>query len=355
MENNALLRTKTVIANRNSIPMILGVPEASVVFCPETGDNYEKISNALSRKYRVRRELTEDARFEVAYGAKTTSLPFVKMVESVDIIGEVSDCFGSSADCSLAVTDTLTGDEESIASAYGSIVSRLLRITDYRVGALAFGGKEDARAINSIRSAVLSFMKTAPTAKSVVATACSVSSALDGLEVEGGEEQMTRAVALILERESRKPLRKGILSLICASILNEVYKYYLTTEFGLIAPPDNNARIDQAVEFMGLSETRLIKTVLPIIKPGVMDKINGAVRLHRGEILAEICYHGMIFKRAMGVMKRLLPDKGYELSKSLDKSDLSLAMALAPDLSTRSERTLMNVMKNRGVLDNFLL
>ena len=355
MKNVSGNRTNIVIARSNAIPDLMGLPEASVAYCPEKGEDFQFIADALKRKYIVKDELGEDARMEVSFGRKQTPLPLVKVIKTVDVIGESADEYLHSADCNLALLDVISCKEDELASAYGSVASKLVRLTDYRVKAITLGEKADEPTVRFIRKTIAEYISKTPTFSSTIALCKSLSAGLDELGVEGGEEQMARAIALLFRRESRKKIPFGISSLVCANVVNAVYKHYLVRNLTLLFPPDNNLRIDQAVEFLGLDERDLIKTVLPLtswIKQEVTEK---KLRAHRGELLAEICYHELLLKRAMGQMKRLISDGGYELDKSIDKADLSIAFALAPDLSTRSRHTLMGVMKDKGALDAFLL
>lgn len=348
-----------VMSDVERICAIDKLPDGCAV-CIDGGNQTERdlCERMLSKRYRVVPQMREDVAARVVCGtdeAPVSTLKTVYMLVKDDVFSDIiSLCaFSQEKVEAFAVIPASYDCPESLASAYGNIVSKLLFLTDYRVSCISRGIRYDEKGAASVRSAVLATVKN-PDKPDVFPLLCALGGMQMPVALSGGESQMQRVMSALLEYEDRPQFPQGVISLRCASVMNKVYKQFLLQDFGFVAPPDENLRMEEANEYLGISENVLMSYMQPNLSDDELDRIRYRLRCYKGDLLAELCHNQIVFARAESMMKRMLPDCGYAADKELDESDFRLALALAPTLSHNTAYTLAGIMKSTGLLDTFL-
>ncbi|MDR2202020.1 MAG: iron-containing alcohol dehydrogenase [Clostridiales bacterium] len=264
----------------------------------------------------------------------------------------------------LVCDPSLSGNsaKEFAAAQFGSLVSKLVALFDWKAASVLNGEyfcpTVFERALALIDAAIQKSRVAAAKTDADFAGDCVKFSALCALLDSnrlnaGAEVQCARALKLLCKRELR-PLRpSGENEFLFSRVIMRLYKTYLSggADF-FVPPPDNNSRLEKISEYLGLSEAAALERLRPVVR--LADTRLNAYKLneYRDELYALVCDFDMRLQTAWRPFKRLFPDDGYAAVHSLDKADVSLLVALAPDLYP--EFTLLAYMKDLGLLDGYL-
>jgi len=347
------------VCNNNELPEPFGLTEGAA-FSAE-GEN-EAVLDLLAKKFRRVESGAEDEQFCVTFLDKPRTdwrgkekKNRLYALQSVGFLSELLSVVKEDAVEVVVFTDLLRCESEDLASAYGGVVSQLARVCEYRIHGAIHGGFDEGLVGRLRKIAVKCFSRTASKEWLIAAQL----SALRIIETEGllglccGYEQTAEAWRLLIYHEKGESVARGLAELISAVVTVGVYKSYLTVDFGFVAPPDNNLRLEQASELTGIAESEIAPLIKRAESEENLRKISHALKQNKGEILAELVFAERILVRAVVRAKKMLPDCGYGLKRVIDKSELRIAFALAPDLSCESG-SLVGIMKSVGALDFML-
>ncbi len=347
----------TIIDKSEKLPELAQCPAGVAVRYYGNGsvesDYYER---KLSSVYRVFSEEREDIGLNVFFGAREI-IPAGKNVfvlRGEDIIQQILELNALQKPTRAFVVSGIgIDDEKTFASAFGGMVSKLFLLTDYRVYAVCSGNSYEKKRVELIRSKIIAAYKNF-SIDGITEVATEMANLQYFPPITGGERQMERVIDILFDYEKRKRMPVGAVRLICATALNKICKCFLLTEFGMVDPPDNNLRLEEICDYLGLSESDALRLVLPQINQKRLNEIMYSLKSYKSELLAELCFNELVFRRALVKLKKMLPNCGFETFNCIDVTDLRLALALAPDLSCGTSLTFTGIMKTVGVLDGFL-
>jgi|GEM_PF-1216824 len=169
----------------------------------------------------------------------------------------------------------------------------------------------------------------------------------------GAESQSAHALSILLCREEREKLNRGEAEFILARAVACIYQRFLGMNKKFFTPPpDNNMRLEQIEEFLGLEQSQTIKKIRPIVEHSASELREFRLNENRIELFNISTLNIMRLKRAFAIFKRLYDDDGFWLTKALDTSDTALSISLAPDL--KDKFTILSHMKDMGLLDEYI-
>ncbi|MCL2061905.1 MAG: iron-containing alcohol dehydrogenase [Firmicutes bacterium] len=263
----------------------------------------------------------------------------------------------------LCDTDFLSAaPKNACAAAFGAVVSKCVSLFDYRVSGILnkerFCAQRSARGYAVIDELLtrlappFNFSSAAPLlAEASLAFSHLVREAGNARLLNGGEVQAAHVLRLLFLYEQRHFRQRGENEFLCASAVAGIYQNLLAAPPAFFAPPpDNNARLKQIVQYLGIAEADASVCMRPV--PAPQDLKIAAYRLkeYRAELYTEARALVSRLARARTVFKRLYADDGYALQEYLDPPDIALAVALAPDL--KEKYTLLSYMKDAGLLES---
>lgn len=353
------------IENNEKLPDLCGMPEgiAACVYRDDDCSDLDDITlrRVISAKYRVKEQSAEDVRLRLvvaskAFVRKLDRAESIEMLPTAYIVPK-GDCLSAIAYISsrqnevtdAVVVDCAAKDRYTDASNFGSAAAKLLGVADYRAECLLGSEKYDRAAASDFRKCILAGIASskAPDDYTIAQKAAKI----DYFTRPGGESFFSAVLNAMLRHESRKTLPDGVARLLAANVIVETYKQFVISDFGLITPPDNNARIEALCDYLGWDERSLLSIVRLDLTENQIKRSLYAVKNCRAELLAELCYDGAALAVAARKIKRLMPDYGYDLYGSFGFDDLRLAFALAPDFGGGKIYTLM---KSMGLTDAFI-
>lgn len=238
-------------------------------------------------------------------------------------------------------------------SDYAALAAKLTDITDYRIYCLLSGCRYDNAALKALRRDIVASIRKGG-GVSLVDIAAKAAAIPGFIHFESAEIKMSRALERLMLREGREPLPGGITKLMCAVTVSGVYKQFLLKKFGFVSPPDNNLRLEQASEYLGLDENKLAGKRFDDWSERRIEESMYAVAGCRASLLAEICYNQLALGKAMERVKRQLPMCGYREFHAVTPGDLRLALALSCDFGWAQNGGLYSLMKSLGALDGML-
>ncbi|MDE7463544.1 MAG: hypothetical protein K2M48_00815, partial [Clostridiales bacterium] len=298
---------------------------AKLILCPT-----HAFPAAASSLYR-----TTDGAFAVAaQGEKPLSSAF----DASDVDGNLASIFGEIAALDLCAFDMFFGarmrgeaDDKTLCDEIAALVTNL---TD----ALAPVVKDRARA-----SALL--VDAGKKAARIVER-------VPALLHHSGAAQMTEAVRMLYSAEERPIGMRGETEYLLGAF---VVDYYIKNFEGrpIEFPPDNNRRIDSLCEYFNVDVRRACIHTTAIYPPLKMRLCEYRRTEFRDEFLKRL--YGVKRRRvaAWRVFKRLYPDDGYCLKTLVDREDLGICLALAPDVYAAD--TMLSFLKQTGRLDRYIV
>ncbi|MCL2375364.1 MAG: hypothetical protein FWC82_02420, partial [Firmicutes bacterium] len=169
----------------------------------------------------------------------------------------------------------------------------------------------------------------------------------------GGESQTAHAMNLLFLHEERALRLRGEVEMFVAPIVMNLYQSTLLQKRSFfVSPPDNNARLHYLCEFFGLKQQRIINKIRPILSNNEVDLMTYRLDEYREELSELAMKNSSRLQRGWKIFKRLYTDDGYALRKEIDSSDVSIALALAPDL--KNKFTFLTALKCMGLLEGYI-
>lgn len=167
-----------------------------------------------------------------------------------------------------------------------------------------------------------------------------------------GAAQTAEALRMLYSAEDRALCMRGETEMLLGAYVIDFYIKNLCGE-QLSFPPDNGRRIDSLCEYLGADVRRACVYTTPIyppIKMRLCEYRRDEFRAEQTKLLSEVRRR---HNNAWSVFKRLYPDDGYALKSLVDKPDLGICIALAPDVFTAD--TMLSFLKQTGKLDRYIV
>ena len=169
----------------------------------------------------------------------------------------------------------------------------------------------------------------------------------------GGESQAGHVAKILFKHEERDLLYRGEYEMILSRIVLSIYQRFLgQNQQFFTPPPDNNMRLEQIEEFLGLTQSVSIKKLRIIPETKKLDLQSYRLGEYRADLFSAVSLDLARLDRAYSVFKRLYDDDGFNLKNALDESSTALAVALGADL--KDKFTLLSHLKDLGLLDEYV-
>ncbi|MDE6402026.1 MAG: hypothetical protein K2L54_05365 [Clostridiales bacterium] len=261
-----------------------------------------------------------------------------------------------------AVFDPKDADK-NLASLFGETVALDLAAFDLTFGAYMRGERIDERITTDVAKLVTettSELKTHEKDRNKAAVILTRAGEKAARLVErtpellhnSGAAQTAEALRMLYAAEDRPLGMRGETEMLLSAYVTEFYIKSLTTvktEF----PPDNNRRIDSVCEYFGTDVRRACvyaAAIFPPIKMRLYEYRREEFRTEQLRMLYDIKRR---HSAAWQVFKRLYPDDGYGLKTLIDKTDLGICLALAPDVFAAD--TMLSFLKQTGRLEKYIV
>ncbi len=266
----------------------------------------------------------------------------------------------------IADTDIISRCPSSYtASAMGRLCAKLISLFDWYFSHIVNGEyfcaniyEQAFEIIETAVFAVIKAVKEGRNANVLLSEQCLKFSALTQLcgssrIINGADSQASHALELLFKFEEREIKSRGENEFLFGRIIIKMYKQVILQKKDFfLPPPDNNLRLEKLTEYFGLQELAAAKLLRPL-EPAVNTKLTlYRVGEYRAELFSQCCRIDSLFTAAWPAFKRLYEDDGFSLINYLDKTDISLSLALAPDVKDRF--TMLAFMKNAGYLEGYL-
>ena len=261
-----------------------------------------------------------------------------------------------------AVFDPKDADK-NLASLFGEIVALDLAAFELTFGARMRGERADetvvadvAKLVNETTAELKSMEKDRVKAAETLVLAGERSARIvercPALLHNSGASQTAEALRMLYAAEDRPLAMRGETEMLLSAYVSEFYIKSLTTvkpEF----PPDNNKRIDSVCEYFGTDVRRACvyaSAIYPPVKMRLYEYRRDEFRTEQLRMLHELKRR---HSAAWQVFKRLYPDDGYGLKSLIDKTDIGICLALAPDVFGAD--TMLSFLKQTGRLEKYIV
>lgn len=260
-----------------------------------------------------------------------------------------------------AVFDVSHADD-NLASLFGEIAVLDLAAFDVTFGAYMRGENVDNALVTDVASLVTELTselkaneKNRPEAAAALVRAgekaARIVEAHPELPFTSGAAQAAEALRMLHTAEDRPLGMRGETEMVLASYVTDFYIKSLTVtpEF----PPDNNKRIDSVCEYFHADIRRACihaTAIYPPIKMRLCEYRRDEFRAEQMRLLSQLKQRRLA---AIPVFKRLYPDDGYSLRTLVDKADVGLCLALAPDVFAAD--TMLSFLKQTGRLEKYIV
>ena len=257
-----------------------------------------------------------------------------------------------------------SGDaDENIASLFGEILSLDLAAFDLTFGAYMRGERTDgdltdriAKLVSDLTAELKPLEKNREGAKRALTeagkTAARIVEQRPELLHASGAAQTAEALRMLCAAEDRPfGMRGEIETLLGAYIIDFYIKSLTYNKFDF--PPDNNKRIDSVCEYFNADLRRACVYASPIYPPLKMRLCEYRRDEFRSEQMRLLTGLAKRRKNAWQVFKRLYPDDGYGLRSLIDKTDIGICLALAPDVFAAD--SMLSFLKQTGRLEKYII
>lgn len=167
-----------------------------------------------------------------------------------------------------------------------------------------------------------------------------------------GAAQTAEALRMLYCAEDRPLGMRGETEAVLSKSVCDFYIKNIT-DGSFRFPPDNARRIDSVCEYFGADIRRACIYADPIYPPIKMRLYEYRRNEFRSEITALLAGVKARQNNAMQVFKRLYEDDGYAIRSLVDKTDLGICIALAPDVFAGD--SMLSFLKQTGKLEDYLV
>ena len=169
-----------------------------------------------------------------------------------------------------------------------------------------------------------------------------------------GAAQATEAYRMLCRAENRTIGMRGETEMLFGAYITDFYiKSLVSTASKIYFPPDNNRRIDSITANLGTDVRRACVHIAPIYPPQRLRLCEYRVREFKHELTRALTDISKRRTEAWQIFKRMYPDDGYCLKTLLDKTDVPLCIALAPDVF--KSNSLLSFLKQAGRLEKYVI
>lgn len=301
-----------------------------------------------------------------AHGAKLIFVPTRDHAAACATVRRTLDeNFAVVKPCAAPFAAVFDGNETdgALASVFGGIVALDLCAFDEAFGARMRGdapddtaAKQIAELVAEITAKLLPIAKLKDRAAAALAEAgkraATIVAGNPRLLHGSGASQTAEALRMLCIAEDRPTGLYGETEMLVGETMIDFYMKNLVGS-RLEFPPDNNRRIDGVCEYFKADVRRACVHQTPVYPPIKMRLCEYRRDEFRAEQMRMLAGVKRRYLSAFRVFKRLYPDDGYSLSTMIDKTDLSLCLALAPDVFAGD--TLLSFLKQTGKLDEYLI
>lgn len=261
-----------------------------------------------------------------------------------------------------AVFDAKDADK-NLASLFGEVVALDLAAFDLTFGAYMRGERADGTTASDIAKLITETTaelksneknrtKAAETLVRAGEKCARIVERTPELLHNSGAAQTAEALRMLYAAEDRPLGMRGETEMLLSAYVTEFYIKSLTTvktEF----PPDNSRRIDSVCEYFGTDVRRACvyaTAIYPPMKMRLYEYRRDEFRTEQLRMLYEIKRR---HSAAWQVFKRLYPDDGYGLKTLIDKTDIGICLALAPDVF--AAESMLSFIKQTGRLERYIV
>jgi len=142
-------------------------------------------------------------------------------------------------------------------------------------------------------------------------------------------------------------------ALVLGSAVARSYAAFLARPIGFSCPPDNILRTDRLSSFLGITETRAVKMRVAYRTRAEDERADYILGLNRNALLCRITSVIRLLDESVFLFFKLLPDGGFRFKNYADSLEVSLSLGLGADVLPFD--TLLKAMRDKGVLDKFIL
>ncbi len=167
-----------------------------------------------------------------------------------------------------------------------------------------------------------------------------------------GAAQTAEALRMLYSAEDRPLAMRGETEAVLADAVCDFYIKNISDDTFRF-PPDNNRRIDSVCEYFGTDIRHACIHAAPIYPPLKMrlyEYRRNEFRAETASLLADVKSRQ---RNAAQVFKRLYADDGYAMRSIVDKTDLGICIALAPDVFDGD--SMLSFLKQTGKLEEYLI
>ncbi len=256
-----------------------------------------------------------------------------------------------------------TDTDANLASIFGETVALDLAAFDLTFCAYMRGERLDVRLLSDVASLVTELtaeLKAAEKNRAETTRALVRAGSRAARIVErrpellhfSGAAQTAEALRMLYSAEDRPLGMRGETEMLLAAYVTDFYIKSLTTirpEF----PPDNNKRIDSVCEYFGADIRRACvyaTAIYPPFKMRLCEYRRDEFRAEQLRLLTELKQRQLA---AWQVFKRLYGDDGFGLKTLVDKTDVAICLALAPDVFAVD--TMLSFLKQTGRLEKYIV
>lgn len=252
--------------------------------------------------------------------------------------------------------------DNNLASIFGEIISLDLAAFDMMFGAYMRGERQTdvtenaAKLVTELTAKLKPLEKDSIKQRHALIDACKTAARLTerapALLHGSGAAQTAEALRMLCSAEDRAVGMRGETEMLLGAYVIDFYIKSLISlrpEF----PPNNNKRIDSVCEYFRADLRRACVYVSPLFAPEKLRLCEYRIGEFRSENLKRLYALSARQKAAWQVFKRLYPDDGYSLKTLVDKTDIGICLALAPDVF--SADTMLSYLKQTGKLEKYIV
>lgn len=256
-------------------------------------------------------------------------------------------------------------ENSSIAAAFGAVTGKFLAVFDWQFSSVMRGEQFCSHIADFVKEISYSVVKSIKGNEKcndgkykTLAEAGLKISALTQTVPPGrlylsGATALCDCLKMLFCHEARKLKSCGENEFVFSVIAAKIYRQAVSQQvFGFCPPPDNNLRIECLAQYLNIPvrDAALMVSPYPSAEKFKLEMYRlGEYKAELYDKITEVC---LSLDESYKIFKRLYSDDGFSLLGYLENSDVSLCLALAPDVSPLY--TMLTLLKNVGVLDKYI-
>jgi len=278
---------------------------------------------------------TTDGKFAVM---KHGAMPYAAVFDETDVDGNLASVFAETAMLDLAAFDVTFGTIMRGERVDARLTSDVAALVTELTAALKNSEKDRAACVKTL-------VRVGEKSARIVSDHPELLHA-------SGAAQTAEALRMLYVAEDRPLGMRGETEMVLGAYIIDFYIKNLAAQ-SIEFPPDNNKRIDRVCEYFNTDIRRACvyaTAIYPPIKMRLYEYRRNEFRAEQMRLLAELKNR---HAAAWQVFKRLYPDDGYSLKSLVDKTDIGICLALAPDVFNAD--TMLSFLKQTGRLEKYIV